>query len=118
MTGDRILQTKLATAVTHVDLRLRNSSEYIVPSMLSNFRSLRHVSLHSSHGLVEASKWQPRLHTALVETLCVDCPRSDTLFLHPNVDLERDFGRGPSTWIDLGTMLPSLTRLEFADPNH
>lgn len=114
LTGDRILQSKLSSVITHVYLKRPFASKFVNLHLLSNFRFLRYLSLKRIEVTMDnASKWQSVLYMLppTLETLRTD---HSALFLqHPPLDPLPDYGRGPTNWIDLTSMLPSLTRLEL-----
>lgn len=130
MTGDRTLQSKLRSAITHVRLTQFSGRPHRFPRLLSNFRSLRYLAIESSQILLNPSEWQPVLRTLppTLITLSIRSPDAATAFRNigpkssPNKPLyiQTDYGRGKSNWFNLGAIFPSLTRLELdlcsADP--
>ena len=85
--------------------------------MLSNFRLLRYLSLKSTQPMIGyPSKWQLTLRSLspTLETLCINSLDAHTLFLD---DYEAEYAYGDlhrgQKRIDLGSIVPSLTRLEM-----
>ena len=121
LTGDKILHSKLLSVITHVDLRLCSGAKFALPHLLSSFRSLRYLSLESMHlGLENPSSWHSSLKSLspTLETLCIKSGDAQVAFLqrpqNPSSDARLcNYGRDPTTWIDLGSNFPSLTRLEL-----
>ena len=118
MTGDRILHSKLQSSVTHVHLRHHklcdNAKPYQVPLLLSKFRSMRYLSLCSTDYLqMHLNSWQLLLSSLspTIETLCLSSIDACRGFANHNPTGE--YGRGLTTWIDFGSMFPSLTRLDL-----
>lgn len=115
MTGDRILQSKMASAVTHVSLRIPSRS-WRPPPILSNLRCIRYLSLYSNYEIANAYLSRSKLNTASLETLRIQCPRSGwVLRIHELIAPDLRSASHAPTWCDFKSMFPSLTRLEVGD---
>ena len=125
-----MLRSKLRSAMTHVSLRHSSRRAiFAIPSLLSDLRSLRHLSLSSTHTL-KPRDWPQLLRSwaPTIETLCLGWYGAKTAFNDPlsvdnsSIELKSSINSSsptnltdcaPPKWIDLGAIFPSLTRLEL-----
>lgn len=125
-TGDRNLHRKLMSAVTHIHLRtaIIPGRHFDIPRLLSNFGSLRHLSLESGDRFFEDRMDCKPFFSSLpqsLETLRLKARELDYIFHNykPGYDssspqyIKTDYGRSLSTWYDVGALFPRLSRLEI-----
>lgn len=112
--GDKSLNSKLASGVTHVELRLLNGINPKIPRVLSEFHALRHVTLYSARNFTE--DW-PSVITALpssLKSLKIDCQDSSQAFaLDDSEGQQVLLERGSSTWKDISQFFPELHALSI-----
>lgn len=121
--GNLLLNSKLSSALQHLDMRHSTLLEARRPQLLFKFVRLRILSistpkeLFSSH--IEWSAMRKALPETL-ETIHLDCSDSMNFLYHfspsssplqPHYILSDPYGRGESRYVDLGVRFPRLTDL-------
>lgn len=123
--GDKIFNDKLSKGVTLIDLKSHPLSTSTVPRIISQLRSLRHIKLYSSSGLVKEVKEWPGIMRSLPNTL-------ESLAIHSYSDCGYcllnwseytrfnyiNYPRGESDVIELETLFPCLHTLTLASTEH
>lgn len=124
--GDKLLNAKLASSVTHIELERHPAYFGNYPRILSEFRSLRYLSLKSTHDLMKnVMDWQLEVSklSDRIETLRIESPDASCVFLNFAPDwtqdssslIETSYKRGKSSLIDFESKFPRLHTLHLED---
>lgn len=122
--GDKLLNAKMASSVTYIELELHPCHFGNYPRMLSEFRSLRYLSLKSSYDLMKnVADWRLELSKLSdgLETLRLESPDARCAFLNFAPDwsldspsfIQTQYPRGRSSFMDIESKFPKLHTLHL-----
>ena len=126
-TGDSRLHQKLSSGLTYVNLKHSTDAHHSVPLFLTQLRSLRVLKVSTKHHLHKrnlflVSSLPPTLRRLKIDVFdAIDYVYNiDPESLRPGSEsreyITTHYKRGPSRFIDLGTLFPQLDTLQLGTP--
>lgn len=128
--GCKLLNSKLSSHVTHVELHSRPQlhPKGPLPHILFNFRRLRYLCIESSQPLSRnVSEWPMVISSlpATLETLQIVAPYAHLALLNHTPEstyssvktIKTDYKRGVSCLVDLDSLFPLLQSLKIEEPD-
>ena len=116
-TGDSRLHQKLSSGLTYVNLKRSAAADDSAPLFLTQLRSLRVLKVSTEHYLSQSNLFPVSLLSPTLRSLKIKA--SNAFEYVYNIDRDKieyittHYKRGPSRFIDLGTLFPQLDTLQL-----